>query len=170
LILWEELRGFILAERDQVPQLRKIFIEWNNIIPAPPGWKELRSHAKEQGVDLIKLNSNNNQASSFRCERGWGMDGSIKWARCVEDLNVRDMPLVQHRKDIWKADYEIDPSQFFYKWHLCHEGQPGKRTYEPGTDDQTTDDEDSDDWKSIARRQTRRMINDQADEGYSDGE
>jgi hypothetical protein len=57
LILWDEVRRFILAKLDLVPQLKKIFIECSRYIKAPDDWQQLQEHAKNQDVDLVSLNS-----------------------------------------------------------------------------------------------------------------
>jgi hypothetical protein len=74
LVLWGELRGYILTDLNQVPRLKKIFIECDSDIEPPLDWKGIREHAASQGVDLISLISDRSQKTHF--ERGWGMDGS----------------------------------------------------------------------------------------------
>jgi hypothetical protein len=148
LILWEDFRGFVLGELGQVPRLRKIFIECDSSIRAPVDWKDLQGHAKSQGVDLISLINDPLRLSNSRFERGWGMDGSIQWARCVTDMNQRDMPLVVNEwkedlKEIYPMGWEQYSGEYFYKWHLCHEAglEPDKQT----ADDEATDDTEQDD-------------------------
>jgi hypothetical protein len=124
-LLWNLVSGFVLAEINQVPKLRNMFIQVDNGAEAPVDWKEVQEKAKSHGVDLISLNSNWVEPSTFECERGWGMDGSIKWAPCAG--NQCTMPVVRDWKDNLKATsrraYEEEAKYFFYKWHLCHEGK-----------------------------------------------
>jgi hypothetical protein len=120
---WSNLRVFILAQLDQVPRLQKIFIECSNSAKAPLYWTELKEHAKSKGVDLISLIRN--EAGPEFWERGWGMDGSIKWARCVHGSNMSTMPLIRDWNEA--RDQKLEPEdwrdqqKFFYKWHLCHD-------------------------------------------------
>jgi hypothetical protein len=149
-ILWEDFSGFVLGGLDHVPRLKKIFIECNNFRRAPLGWKELQNHAKSQGVDLISLSCSEDQASSFWYERGWGMNGSIKWAHCVEGSNRAQMPLVMDwnlsKRERYKVCWMKNARQPFCKWNLCHDlehGQDRKPDLElddPSLDDLPLDD------------------------------
>jgi hypothetical protein len=150
-ILWEDFKGFVLNELKQVPKLRKIFIECDGFTPAPLEWKELREHARSEGVDLIALKIDQRMSENFLYERGWGMDGSIKWARCLEDLNIRDMPLVMPEEN-WEAELEADSKHFFYKWHLYHKGGYSRKRSEPEADDQTRGDQTMEDEAIIGVR------------------
>jgi hypothetical protein len=132
LILWEELREFVQAEASQVPRLKTIVIEFDSSVKPPLDWKEFREDVKSQGVELISVYSYSWQCNGFWCERGWGMEGSIKWARCVDESNSNRIPVIKDWKDDWKTIYNPcrrkDSGAFFYKWHLCHEGEFDPRT------------------------------------------
>jgi hypothetical protein len=125
-ILWEDFSGFVLGGLEQVPRLKKIIIECTWLNSAQANWKELHEYAKSRDVDLIYLETCEEHDSGFYGERGWGMDGSIQWARCVGDSNTADMPLVVDLKNRPSSSqhlsYEEASKHFFYKWHLCHEG------------------------------------------------
>jgi hypothetical protein len=160
MIFWEDFSGFVFCELNQVPRLKKIFIECPWFITPPCDWKELQAHAMSQGVDLLSLI---NQSDGFHAttyvERGWGMDGSIKWAPCVKDTNIRAMPRFRDWTDDWEQrylpGYKEESRHFFYKWHLCHKTiscpeRPDRMIDEEAANDQEidvpkTDDEVSED-------------------------
>jgi hypothetical protein len=141
LILWNDFRGFVIAELNQVPRLRKIYIECNSYTNKPLDWEELQEHARGQGVELISLSTDLKQVRVFRCERGWGMDGSIKWASCGH-TNRETMVMVKDWNESWETRYklgwEANSKDSFYKWHLCHEVEydPSETVY----DEEATDD------------------------------
>jgi hypothetical protein len=142
VLFWKPFVEFVLAEMYQVPRLSTIVIECSAKDKASPWWKELQEEAEDQGVDLFSVRSGEwSGPSTFLCERGWGMDGSIRWAPCHLDENWWPMPLVRD----WVADWEITSSRgyeeeakdFFYKWHLCHEGKFDEEVQNEITDEQT---------------------------------
>jgi hypothetical protein len=89
------------------------------------------------------------------------MDGSIKWAPCVDFSNKGNMPIIRDWKEDRKTRYEYRPSyeefskRFFYKWHLCHEGEfhncdawgeltDDEAMYDVEADHQDTEDQQTD--------------------------
>jgi hypothetical protein len=146
---WEDVRGFIIAELSQVPRLQSIIIECPSWVSGPPpDWKELQEHAKSNGVELISLVSTLDFRVNEYFERGWGMDGSIQWGRCVGDLNTRQIPLIREWKNDWESKYtpgyKVESKDLFYQWHLCPESRL-RETYEDTMDDQNTEDDATDD-------------------------
>jgi hypothetical protein len=125
LEIWAGFREFLSSGLSQVPRLRRVFVECSSSMSAPWDWKEVRDLAKSQGVELISLDCSNEGRPGHIFERGWGMDGSIKWACCSEDSNHKLMPVIRD----WEADSRVDwgarvpkgPEDYFYKWHLCHD-------------------------------------------------
>jgi hypothetical protein len=174
VMFWDIFSGFVLAEMNQVPGLRKIFIQCNSDEEAPLDWKDLQEHAKSQGVDLISLH---NFSSGAWCERGWGMDGSIKWAPCLGKTNYRRMPSIRDWKEDWEeklittstGEYEEVPRDYFYKWHLCHEWMYQWEPYEDTTDHHTTTDEETDEESSDGEVDEADSDDDESDETGLDG-
>jgi hypothetical protein len=97
------------------------------------------------------------------------MDGSIKWAPCVEDSNKRVMPLVKDWGEEWNERHQLgweeNSGDFFYNWHLCHEVDCLSEK-----DDRTTEDDATDDSETDYGETDEENIDNQVDEGDSDDE
>jgi hypothetical protein len=151
-IIWKCCRDFVLAELNHVNRLRKIFIE--GLPRTSVQLKALQGQAKNQGVDVISLTRNND----FYFERGWGMDGSIQWGRCVPVSNIDVMPLLSENKEEGDTgnkpgSLKVSNSKFFYKWPLGRTDDYDSAEDAYNTDSESTDDEEMDD-QDLNERET----------------